>query len=299
LVKSRKNLKTIALFLVFLTYIFCSEISHAAENIFNENMKRNWRESLNVYDHTGEHILLNVDEWFNTTLGYINEENEFSIRSKFERHSPNQSNIAVARFTIICNIEGNITFFPFDLEKIFVSGSNALNAKNEEVKQQKLLEKIILPISFIDGPRPSGKVMNATLQDNIKKVTGMVVKDATHSEGSILTYLFRHLTKYLSEKIDVKKQNLVIVGTILEISSLKDPCSEFCVPMLEKFMVNVGQTLAHHLPEFKIAHKLENLVLLSGRKEYLTSREGINILTDKIKLSFDNPNNRVFSKKIE
>ena len=232
------NIKEILIIIVVNILFPPISFTMDAKHTFDESSRRNWRESLNIYDNKGENLVFNTDDWFNGTLDYINEDNELNIRSKFERESPNQSNISLARFTVICHVEDEIIYIPFDLGKIFVSGSNALNRDDSIVKEQGLLEKTVFPISFIDGPRPKGSVLNKNLQSKIKEVTGQVVKDATHSEGSLLIYLFKHLNVYLGEKIETTK-NPLIIGSILEISNLKDSCSEFCIPMLETFMINL------------------------------------------------------------
>lgn len=301
LIQNRKISKMIALFLILIVQVLCLGISNSMENVTNENSKRNWRESLNIYDQTGERIIFNSDEWFNSTLEYINPDNEAAIRSKCERITPTRSNVALARFTLIFNIEGEVVHITFDLGKTFVSGLNSLDKTNREVIENSLLDKIILPISFIDvtgNKRPSGKVINNTLKSNISNITGVKPNEGNHSEASILIYIFNNLKTYLSEKIDINKKP-IIIGTILEISSLNDTCSKYCIPMLEAFMFNIRGKLSSYLPNFNIKHKLENIILLSGREEFEVSRDGINIVNDKININFEDPSNRIFSRKID
>lgn len=293
-----------ALFLFITFSILCIQGPYSAEIVhtYDENVERKWRQSLDIFDHTGEKIVHQVESWLSSTFTAINPDNEKSIRSKCEKASPVEQNIAAARFTIIARVKEHIHFFDYDLAKIFVSGLNALDRNNKEVIEQKLLDKIIFPISFIEGARPNGGEIDKRLRLKVDTILGKnVVEAGTHSEESIIITIDNNLHTFITTA--AKGQPMMIIGTILEISSFKDPCSDVCVPMLKAFMENVHIVLnSKHVEHVKVAAKLENLVLLSGRKSHnskknVDSRAGMTIVNDKIKLNFEAPSNGIFSKK--
>jgi hypothetical protein len=293
----KENIKLNALkFFVFIAVtFFYSVTSYPMDAAFNENDERNWRASLNVYDNDGK-LVIDVDAWLEITFSDINEGNEEIIRGRFSKKTDVGQNNAVARFTIICNVEGHIRPFSFNLNKIFVSGLNSLNLEHPEVKGTNFQEQVIFPVSFISGPRPSGQEINRIQQDKINQLLGKnVVNSGTDSEESILIYIASKLPDFIGS---VSNEKFTILGTLLEISSLKDPCSEVCVPMLKAFMENIHIILRDKIPRnVHLANKLENLVLLSGRLQHRTSRSGIGIRNEMVKLNFEAPSNRVYSRK--
>ena len=280
------NMKILNVFVlvVFTPFSLCSSYSM---DMNDENTKRNWRNSLNVYDNN-EIIVIDVDSWLENTSKSINGENEIRIRSKFDKQpSPVEQNIASARFTII--YKGSEEVFKYhitDLDKIFVSGLNSFTDDN-----------IIFPISFIDGPRPSGGEINRIQKERINTLIGKnLVPSGTHSEESILLYI----NIILSNVIKSIGSDFTIFGTILEISSFKDPCSDVCVPVLKEFMQNLcnilNEKIQGKIPNVQVANNLENLVLLSGKKNHMSSREGMDIKEEIVKLNFLAPTNRIFSR---
>lgn len=290
-----KKIKILNFFVLIAVTFFslCSSYSAEAEN--NENNKRNWRNSLNVYNNN-EIIPINVDQWLENTFLTINESNEINIRGKFQKQPSPEQNIAASRFTIIYKLNEEVKYKPFDLMKIFVSGLNSLDLTNKEVIEKNLHNNIIFPISFINGIRPSGPDINAIQKNKINNILGReVVQSGTHSEGSICLYIYNNLRNFIES---ISKDNFVIMGTILEISSFKDPCSETCMPMLKALMENFHTILSSHAKEnVTICNKLENLMLLSGRKKHISSRDGMEVKNEIIKLNFDAPSNRFYSMK--
>jgi hypothetical protein len=260
-----------------------------------ENSERRWRKSLDVYD-SSDCLVINVDQWLERTYLTINEINEINIRSKLQKKPSPEQNIAVSRFTIIYNLKEEVKYKSFDLTKIFVSGLNSLDLKNTEVIEKNLQDKIIFPVSFIDGIRPLGPDIYIIQKNKINNILGReVVKSGTHSEESICLYIYNNLRNFIES---IGKDNFVIMGTILEISSFKDPCSETCMPMLKALMENFHNILNAHTKEnVTISNKLENLMLLSGRKQHILSREGMEVENERIKLNFDAPSNRFYSIK--
>lgn len=302
MIKHTKKCAIKPLFLFIAFHILCIESPYSMDTDHTENIERQWSESLDVYDHTGEHNLHKSDDWFASTFVAINSENEKNISSKCEKKTIVEQNVAAARFTIIGSIDDKLHFFSFNLGKIFVSGLNALNSSNKEVISEKLLETVIFPITHIEGKRPTGPEIDKILREKVNTILGKVVVDqGTHSEESILITLDNNLHTYLTKAANGKP--LIILGTILEISSLKDPCSDVCIPMLKAFMDNIYVILTKKdVEHIKISSKLENLVLVSGRKSHkskkeVDSRTGMNIKKEKIKLNFEAPSNRLFSKK--
>jgi hypothetical protein len=295
---NKLRLSIIPVFVVILALKFMSACYAMEPAAFNENAERKWRQSLNVYDHSGAHLQLNVEDWIASTLPIINTDNEADIRSKFQRTQKVGQNIAAARFTFICEIDKRLHFISFDLRKIFISGLGSLNPEHKEVKGTDLLNQVIFPASFIEGPRPEdGSVINKIQQDKVNHILGKeLVNSGTHAEESIIIYIFNDLARSLVTL--QKDKDTSIVGTILEISSLKDPCTAVCMPMLKAFMENLHTNLqAKNLAHIKLAPVLENLVLVSGRKAHVESRAGMVIIDEKIKLNFDNPSNRLYSRK--
>lgn len=292
------------LFLFIAFHILCIESPYSMDTDHNENIERQWSESLDIYDHTGEHNLHKSDSWFANTFVAINSENEKNISSKCSKPTIAELNLASARFTIIGSKDDKIHFFSFDLDKIFVSGLNALDSSNKEVISEKLLETVIFPITHVhtEGKRPGGGEIDKRLREKVNTILGKnLVIEGTHSEESILITLDNNLHTYLAKAANGKP--LIILGTILEISSFKDPCSDVCIPMLKAFMDNIYVILTKkNVEHIKISSKLENLVLVSGRKSHkskkeVDSRTGMNIKKEKIKFNFEAPSNRLFSKK--
>ncbi|MBW8310385.1 MAG: hypothetical protein K0M45_12255 [Candidatus Paracaedibacteraceae bacterium] len=281
--------------LAFMTLNFFNlNVVRAMEgNIFDENAERQWRTSLNVYNAANE-LILDVGSWLEQTFNAIDVTNEVSIRSKFEKKTSVEQNIATGRFTIIYSVNNTIQSSSYDLTKIFVSGLNSLDPNNIHVQQQNLLDHIIFPVSFIEGNRPSGKEINQRQQDKVNLLLGRdVVKSGTHAEESLLLYLDKHLRNFIAQ---IPAQDFTIIGTVLEISTLKDPCTDVCMPMLKAFMDNLSAILQANIPEnVTLAPQLENLVLLSGRKAHIESRNGMAVVDTNIQLNFDHPSNRIYS----
>ncbi len=134
----------------------------------------------------------------------------------------------------------------------------------------------------------------------INELFGCDLRSGTCSEASILEYIYHHLT-HLLDKISEHETNnpWEIVGTILQVSSLKDPCSENCIPMLQSYMKNIRNILMQYLPnkEITVAHILENIVLLAGQKAYISSRQDLHENREPIRVDLDNPKNRIFSRR--
>jgi hypothetical protein len=99
---------------------------------------------------------------------------------------------------------------------------------------------------------------------------------------------------------DINNNEFEIIGTLLQISSLKDPCSERCMPMLYAWMQNMHNILIKSisgLTGVNLAGILENIVLLVGRESHKTSREAMIENEGVIKLNYEEPSNRIYSKK--
>lgn len=288
--------RTPVLFYMLSFFYLHGELASAAEMLSTENTTRQWCTSLDVY--WDNRCVLPVDQWLQDNQNFIHAHYEAQIRRLFSKKTPVQQNIAIARFTIIYHQKGDIQYHTFDLNKLFISGLSFLDPNHKEVREQHLQDFVIFPISFIPGARPVGKEINRIQKDKINSLLSKeVVSSGTHAEGSMLLHLNNLLMHELQK---ISTHDFVIIGTILEVSSLKDPCSDVCVPMLQEFMEKLPEILRKNLPKnARVAEALENLTLLSGRYAHIQSRDGMIIQDAKIILNFDAPKNRIYSRKYD
>jgi hypothetical protein len=299
-----KNIKNFLLVL-FIILLFLEKLI-AMDGL--ENSSRNWRTSLNLYnspetlvekkDENSEFIL-SEDAWVLDTGRYINSENVTSILSlNGVKDQAYENNICAGRFTISYFVEKDGAkkkkYVSWDLNKIFISGRIL-------IKDQKLKEYVISAMSFFGQPLDRNVKVAEAQRGRINKLLGKtVVRSGTCAEVSMVLYINDSLPVLMKAIQDHEKESKVeIIGTILEISSLKDPCSNNCMPMLSNFMEKMqGILLSNILDHISVAQTLENITLISGKSHHMKSREGLLESSEKIILDFQKPMNRIFSKKI-
>lgn len=275
-------------FIIGLLFLIQTEIYGMDLN--TEASKRNWQNSLNIYNNS-DHIFLDGDAWFHSTHDSITEPNAKKIVKKTgKKKVPYTPNIAKARFTIIYSYEDTISSHSFSIDEIFISG-------------QLNFEKVPGIISAQSFQKKDEGMENNTYDDmrqkTIHSLFNVHLVTATCAEASILQYIHTEMSKFISFIKKHKEGPLVILGTILEVSSLKDPCSQNCMNMFTPYMEHMPILLNSSLSSISgvsLAPKLENLVLLAGRGPHINSRDGLVANNSLIKLNLENPSNRIFSK---
>jgi hypothetical protein len=294
---------------IFFSQIICKNITFSMEK--NEKSERNWRTSLDLYSSKEiSEKIFESDNWFEETIEIINENEESSIRAKFSRSQKWQSNIAAVKFTLLCKIDGREKFIIFskNIKKIFISGLSSFNEKNDD---------IIFPIDFVTEEQRNkrqGQEINRVQREKVEQIIGKKFSEFTkskhgsHSEESIVIYIDHHIIDDIIKNDIIpysEGKNVEIIGTILQISSLKDPCSNVCFPMLENFMSNMNNILKKHIEigdykTIKTSNNLNNIFLFSGVMEHIedkfgSTRDNMKVSNEKITVDYENPKNMIFS----
>lgn len=267
-----------------------------------QRLQRNWMNSLDFYYPSVGPVLesnglISTDKWLLDTQRYINKENVEAILDTHEVKQAYENNICTGRFIIFyrSNLNNRINFVVWDLNKIFISGKLPI--------KENLRNHIISAMSFFPYPVPRNINVSKTQKESIDNLIGKnIVKSATCAEAAMVLHINSSLPTLINKiKEHEKGSGFEIIGTVLEISSLKDPCSTNCIPMCLGLMENMRNILinsAGTVEDITVTPILENLVLVAGRAPHLLSREGINENNeDIITLDFKNPQNRLFSKR--
>lgn len=270
--------------LILLSFFF---IGHTSMCMEEGDPKRNWRSSLNLHYH--EHIFFNGDEWIvekNPSITIGKAKNLLKSISKKSKYVPN---ISKASFTIIFSHQDNISFSTFDVEKFFFSGQLDFDTNHEVISAQTFQKKEDL----------GNDAYNNMRKQRILELFNIELVTATCAEASILEYLNNTIKDYIINIKHGKEGEVKILGTILEVSSLKDPCSQNCIPMFEGFMPRIHTILNTNIIGINgvsLVPILENIVLLAGRGEHANSRNRYHENNLSINLNFENPSNRIYSK---
>lgn len=201
-------------------------------------VNRNWNRTLNVsYNRESiktSHDGLTMNGWFIDRMNrYINKKNRDTITNGVTR------NIATFRFFIYYQSDDSPNFLKYvacDAEKIFLSGHFKYNHDmTNSVISADYFNKDELGKPDLQNQQVNA--INTILGDNI-------VNDGFHSEGSILIYLSQTLPWIMDMILTHENQNPIkIIGTTLQILSLKDPCSPVCIPMFYKLTENFRDIL--------------------------------------------------------
>lgn len=291
----RKKTKNLEFFLFILFTFFCLLPSYAMDK--TENSERNWKSSLNL----GNVPSLELDPWFLDTKKYINEDNIKKILGSIGKKPKYLPNIAKARFYIIYINEDKKEkkYFQWDLNRLFLSGqfdcdtsSSAISFGDSNI--------VISACSFLEKKDLDTSEFNKKRLNTINSIFDCNISSGTCSETSILEYIHKNINLIINKIIAQENGNkFEILGTITQISSFKDPCLQNCIPMLHSYMGKMHSILSNQTKEFTLSDQLENLVLLSGQKPHINSRNGMILSEDPINLNLENPSNRIFSKNNE
>lgn len=271
--------------LIVLLFFF---IDHKSMCMEEGDTTRNWRSSLKLYHH--ENTLFDGDTWIIEKNPSIQASEARRLLKSINKKSKYLPNIAKASFTIIFSYHDKIMFSMFDLEKFFFSGQLDFDANHDVISAQTFQKKGEL----------SNNIYNNMRNQKMIELFGISLVTATCAEASILEYVNNKIVEYIGNIKHGKEDNVIILGTILQVSSLKDPCSQNCIPMFEEFMPYIHTILSAKIigiNGISLAPKLENIVLLAGREEHANSRGHDHEVNMQIKLDFENQSNRIYSKK--
>lgn len=252
--------------------------------------RRNWRGSLKL--HHDEHIFFDGDAWLVENNQFIQNSVVKRLLKSINKKSKYLPNIAKASFTIIFSYHDKILSSTFDLEQIFFSGQLDFAANTSVISAQTFQKKNDL----------NNSQYNAVRKHKMEELFHIELVTATCAEASILEYVYNHIPEYINHIKHDKEDNVIILGTILQVSSLKDPCSQNCIPMFEQFMPYIHTILSSKIADMhgiSLAPALENIILLAGREKHANSRENYHEINAPINLDFQNPSNRIYSKNNE
>lgn len=299
------------LFLIFSLFINFN-VSYGSEQLNPNDPDRNWRHSLNVSfnQHTGH---INVDDWVKSTTAYLTEEYKTGHIQPLIEYNIASNNIATTQLKFLylstADDKLHIDTFSSSLNKLFLSG---LRRFKEETPQE-VQQKIILSHRFCPPNADlKGQQINAHLKNLVNTLIGnTIVTEASHSEALILLQLNDELPNLLDLLITHHGHNntITILGTILVISSLKDPCEASCIPMLKQFnqyfptILSTRARECRYSSQIRFANNLERLILLAGRVEFLGSRNAIRghlvNFNEDIAIDFEQPQARIFSLQFQ
>ncbi|AIL13524.1 hypothetical protein [Candidatus Paracaedibacter symbiosus] len=123
---------------------------------------------------------------------------------------------------------------------MFLSGQKKFKSNLQEVESKKVTSGQDFPLT--EGFTSTSKTENGKRCDDIKQRVNTlirgnnIVKEGGHSEAFLLLVLKNKLPEMLTHSFTSNESHPIsIVGTVLLISSLKDPCQKNCFPMLLKF----------------------------------------------------------------
>jgi hypothetical protein len=302
-------LRKILYLFIILTLVYDSSAS--------EGYARNWRKSLNlgIVDYPD----INIDGWINSTKDYITEEFRDVRIQTVMKEDIKSCNIATAHFKLLYKVEGS--------DRLYVINLTASVPRVALSGQKLFKEEVLNPLEYgilsgrsfqfdLHSVVTRSKVENGIRSDYFKGrlnhiLGGEVVLEGGHAEGYLILHLvqdFPRMLEYCSSLHPLK--NITIIGTILTISSLKDPCQKSCFPMLNVFNRRLPILLTQVLPpNVRLAHQLESLVLIGGRLNFRENVRGSDknsrdeygaesishAFHEKIVINFEHPQVRVFS----
>ena len=280
--------------ILFILWVFLSVSCNIAA-MDNESSHRNWMFSINLY-HDVDKLYIDLEPWFLETKVNISIENSNNIVKLHGKEPSFTNNIAEGRiFIFYINHLKEQKYVIWDLKKIFFSGMTAITHLD-------LKDSVISAKSSFNKDTPLSEVTKAQ-KNKINFILGKenFLPTGTCAEASMLIYIDENLPGIIANiKENENNTNFEIVGTLLQISSLKDPCSEKCMPMLLEWMQNMHNILHRSISGIhgvNIAGNLENIVILAGRESHKHSRDEMVEHEGIIKFDLNNPTSRIYSKK--
>lgn len=317
----KKYLKNIFLS-VGLFFLFQS-LSVSAEAAVSDSLPRHWKASLNVeFKDADKCPKLTTQEWFKQQREAMTEVHKEKVLQPYMEESITTSNVAVADFYMFYVLGNNskveILSFPISNKRISISGQKKF--KEELLKEAQLL--IISGRSFEISKDvvSKSKIENGIRSDDIKQrinkiILGEIVLEGGHSEAYLLLELYSELSIKFGELAKANPTDqITVLGTLLTLASLKDPCEKNCFPMLTRFNSLLPKILPPMLPKsIVLAPALECLTLIAANEPHLVSdhlstrstrdsyESGAAKLEfkEKIVIDFTHPLQRIFSAQFK
>lgn len=315
-------LKT-TLFIIGLIFSFNhASISTDSKNI-SECSERNWRKNFNIEikDHENIEELKKIGEWFLNNKPLMNDNYKNTYIQPIMSEDIKTCNFAKASFYILYTVNDNkkIHAYSFPISKGKFSLSGQRKFKQEE--DGKIL--IVTGHSFDFNQQTVTKSNNENGKrcDDIKQRVNKIlekniVPEGGHSEAYLLLELYNELQEQLGNISSIHEQDTVkIIGTILPLSSFKDPCDKNCFPMF----ISLNDVLPKILTEkiqnknISVVSNLERLILMGGTEPHMSgpgdnmksTREKYDLeasrstFSENIIIDFKNPKARVFSAQFK
>ncbi len=306
----------------FLYFLFTFLLSYNSFASSEEN-ERNWRKSLNVSIKDYEPgSLARVNDWVNSTKFFISEKYRDETIQTLMDEDIKTCNILTAQFKLLYLVEGDdklqIVTYSASEGKIFLSGQKLFKNNLSEVHSKKVISGRDFPLT--EGFTSTSRTANGIRCDDIKQRVNSfikgdkVVKEGGHSEAFLLLTLKNMLPEIFTYCFGRhERRSIKIVGTVLMISSLKDPCQKNCFPMLLKFneqLPNILQTFPQ-IPGILLPNDFARIILIGARDfhreaDHLTvktTRDQFNELSPsfntRIEIDLANPQARVYSARFQ
>lgn len=284
----------------------CCHQSYASNN-------QEVRQNLNV--KVGQYTI-DLNKWYRDGCKYINHENRQVIQS-YLNHTEGMRNIASCRLYLFYKVTGTeeLRFIQYNPNVIYMSGYTTFNDELLIDQQEGIeVKSTVINATSFDQGTLSGKQLIDAQEERIKQYIGQEVplsdrKKLADAEISMLIDLSGKIPYGLQsihqKEITNASSNVQIVGSILQILSLWDPCCS-CLPVLKSYSENMGRTLtnainSNNIDNITVADKLEVLTLIAGREAYKTltdnSRRAWQLNTSRAPIIFDlnNPQVRIIS----
>jgi hypothetical protein len=304
------------LFFLVISLLSCS--SYASQ----DESERNWRSSLNVkikgYEDDSAST---INEWINSTKEYVSEEYKNDVIQTLMSENIRSCNMATAQFKLLYEVEGSdtlqiVTFTP-STGRISLSGQRQFKDDIALVDRNKIISGRSFELT--EGFISSSRSENGKRCDDIKQrinslIRSNIVTEGGHAEAYLLLELYKSLPDMLSYcSSRHSSQNITILGTILTISSLKDPCQQNCFPMLRKFNQELPIIMRSlpSLTQISFTSNFERVLLIGARDPHnayqarggASTRDDFNALhpnfNQQIELNFATPQARIFSARFE
>lgn len=313
----RKQLKR-TLFVIGLIFSF----NHTSISMDSSVSERNWRKNFNIEikDHENIDELKNIYVWFSESKPLMNNEYKNEHIQPIMSEDIKTCNFAKASFYILYTVNDSkkIHTHSFPISKGRVSLSGQRKFKKEDGKNS-----IVTGHSFefkehtvTKSQNENGKRCDDIKQRVNKILEKNVVQEGGHSEAYLLLELYNELQEQLGHISSIHEQDTIkIIGTILPISSLKDPCDKNCFPMFISLNDVLPKILSEkiHNKNISVVPNLERLILMGGTEPHMSgSGDGMKSTREKydfeasksaflenIIIDFSNPKARVFSAQLK
>jgi hypothetical protein len=305
---------------IFLIFLVCIISVNFLPSVAMEvSQERNWRKSLNIEFVGYINTIPQINEWIKSNEQYVSEAYKNQHIQTLMSEDIMSCNTATAQFKLLFVVEGSDTLQIITINpshgKISLSGQKKFKDNLlEEIKKQ-ILSGQSSNIDPHDLYLSTSKTENGKRCDYFKRginnlIEEEVVKEGGHAEAYLLLHLHHvlpELLRYCISKHPAK--NIRILGAILVIASLKDPCDKNCFPMLIKFnqklpvILNSILNSSNIFQPISLAPILERILLVGAKEHHQAGSDPISTrhtypshgFNDKIYIDFTNPQTRVFS----